>query len=82
MERNTQSSVAQAIEVQRVRSGISSQAELARRAGFSPSALNKRMSGALRMDFEDLDRLASVLGVDPFDLLNAAKVESELAKVG
>lgn len=80
MKRDTQSSVAQAIEVQRVRSGISSQAELARRAGYSPSALNKRLSGDLRMDFTDVDRIAKALGVAPFDLLDAAKVERELAQ--
>lgn len=80
MKRDTQSSVAQAIEVQRVRSGISSQAELARRAGYSPSALNKRLSGDLRMDFADVDRLASALGIEAFDLLDAARVERELGK--
>ena len=80
MESNIQSSVAQAIEVQRVRSGISSQAELARRAGYSPAALNKRLSGALRMDFTDVDRIARALGVGPFDLLEAAKEERSLAR--
>lgn len=79
MKRDTQSSVAQAIEVQRVRSGISSQAELARRAGYSPSALNKRLSGDLRMDFTDIDRIANALGVDPFDLLAAARTEMQLS---
>ena len=79
MKRDTQSSVAQAIEVQRVRSGVSSQAELARRAGYSPSALNKRLSGDLRMDFMDVDRIAAALGIDPFDLLAAAKEERSLA---
>lgn len=79
MNGNTQSAVAKAIEVQRIRSGIPSQAELARTAGYSPSALNKRLSGDLRMDFTDIDRIAQALGVDPFDLLAAAKTEKDLA---
>lgn len=80
MQGNTHQAVARAIEVQRVRSGIPSQAELARRAGFSPSALNKRLSGELRLDFTDIDRIADALDVNPFDLLDAARVEKDLAK--
>ena len=79
MQENTQAAVAQAIEVQRVRSGIGSQAELARRSGFSPSALNKRLSGDLRLDFQELDRISQALGVDPFDLLDAARTERALS---
>ena len=78
MPRKTQVAVAKAIELQRVRVGLPSQAELARRAGYSPSALNKRLSGALPMDFNDLDRLAVALDIDPFDLLDAAKRELDL----
>ena len=79
MEIQTQQSVAKAIEVQRVRSNIPSQAELARRSGFTPSGLNKRLSCDLRMTFDDLDQIATAMGVDSFDLLDAARVERSLA---
>ena len=79
MQNKMQPLIARAIEVQRVRSAIPSQAELARRAGYSPSSLNKRLSGDLRMDFTDIERLSSALGIDPFDLLEAAKEEGRLS---
>ncbi len=75
---STQQAIAQVIRVQRVRSGIASDAELARRAGLSPSALNKRLSGDLRLTLEEVDRLARVLGLDPFDLMRLAQEEREV----
>ena len=65
MKHSTQASVAQAIRVQRVRAGIPSEAELARRAGLSPSALSKRLAGDIRLDLTDIERLADALGL-PF----------------
>ena len=78
----TQASVAQAIRIQRVRAGIASEAELARRAGFSPSALNKRLAGDIRLDLEDVARLAEALGLDPFELLDLAREVLPIAKSG
>lgn len=77
MNSNTQPAVAQAIRVQRVRAGIASEAALARAAGYSPSALNKRLSGDIRMDLEDVERLALALGINPFDLMDMARAESK-----
>lgn len=79
MEANTQHSIARAIEVQRIRSGISSQAELARRAGIDPQALYRRMTGDLRMTLADIERLAVALNIDPFDLFDLAKSERAIA---
>ncbi|WP_372595563.1 helix-turn-helix domain-containing protein [Actinotalea sp.] len=76
MDSTTQQAVAQAIRVQRVRAGLSSEADLARRAGISPSALSKRLAGDIRMDLEDVDLLARALGLaDGFALLDLARAE-------
>lgn len=79
MNRSTQQAVAQAVRVQRVRAGIASDAELARRAGYTPSSLSKRLTGDLRMDLEDVDRLAAALGIDGFRLMDLARAESVAA---
>lgn len=76
MDSTTQQSVAQAIRVQRVRAGIPSEADLARRAGYSPSALSKRLAGDIRLDLNDVDSLARALGLaDGFDLMDLARAE-------
>ena len=75
MQITTHQLVAQAIRVQRIRSGIQSEAELARRAGMSPSALSKRLSGDLRLDLAEVERLAEALGISPFDLMDLARAE-------
>ncbi|MBK7822861.1 MAG: helix-turn-helix transcriptional regulator [Tessaracoccus sp.] len=79
MKQSTQALVAQAVRVQRVRAGISSDAELARRADMDPSALNRRLNGTLRMDLDDIETIAQALGVDPFDLLSMAQAERAAA---
>lgn len=71
----TQTAVAQAIRVQRIRAGITSDAELARRAGLSPSGLSKRLSGDLRMTLVDVEKIAAALGMDPFALMELAQAE-------
>ncbi|MHA7132581.1 helix-turn-helix domain-containing protein [Oerskovia turbata] len=76
MDTTTQRAVAQAVRVQRVRSGLASEADLARKAGYHPSALSKRLTGDLRMNLDDVDRLARALGVDPYDLMRLAREES------
>ena len=58
---DTQALVAQAIRIQRVRAGISSDAELARRVGMTPSALSKRLSGDLRLNLSEVERIAGAL---------------------
>ena len=73
MKTSTQALVAQAVRVQRVRAGISSDAELARRAGMDASALSRRLNGGLRMDLTDVETLAQALGIDPFELLDLAR---------
>ena len=79
MDSTTQQAVAQAVKVQRVRAGIASEADLARRAGISPSGLSKRLSGDIRMDLNDVDRLAVALGLgDGFDLMSLARAERSL----
>lgn len=75
MNSTTQQAVAQAVRVQRVRSGIPSEAALARKAGYSTSALNKRLSGDIRLDLNDVERLAAALDVDPFALMALAEAE-------
>lgn len=72
----TQPRVAQAIRVQRVRAGITSEAQLARRAGMSPSGLSKRLAGDIRLDLDEVEALAVALGIDPFDLMEMARPES------
>lgn len=73
---STQAAVAQAIRVQRIRSGIASEAELARLAGMSPSGLSKRLVGDIRMSLDDVEVLAAALSIDPFLLMDAARTES------
>ena len=79
MKNTTQALVAQAVRVQRVRAGISSDAELARRAGMDTSALSRRLNGGLRMDLTDVETLAQALGIDPFELLDLARTERAAA---
>ena len=79
MKTSTQALVAQAVRVQRVRAGISSDAELARRAGVAGSALSRRLNGGLRMDLTDVETLAQALGIDPFELLDLARTRAAAA---
>ena len=79
MKTSTQALVAQAVRVQRVRAGIGSDAELARRAGMDASALSRRLTGGLRMDLTDVETLAQALGIDPFELLDLARTERAAA---
>lgn len=76
---DTQALVAQAIRIQRVRAGISSDAELARRVGMTPSALSKRLSGDLRLNLSEVERIAGALGIEPFALLDLARAEQAAA---
>ena len=75
----TQNAVARAIKVQRIRSGIASDTELARLAGMSQSALSKRLSGDIRMSLLDVEILADALGVNPFELMDLARTETPTA---
>ena len=75
MKNTTQALVAQAVRVQRVRSGLSSEAELARRVGMSPSGLSKRLNGDLRMNLIEVEQIAEALGVDAITLLDLARAE-------
>lgn len=76
MDSTTQQAVAQAVRVQRVRAGIGSDADLARAAGYLPSALSKRLTGDIRMDLDDVDALAKALGLrDGFELMDLARDE-------
>lgn len=77
MNSTTQQAVAQAVRVQRVRSGIPSEAALARKAGYAVSALHKRLSGDIRLNLDDVERLARALSVDPFALMALAEVERD-----
>lgn len=72
----TQELVAQAIRVQRIRAGFPSEAELARTVGMAPSALSKRLAGDIRMDLEEVERIAAALGITAFDLMDAARAEA------
>jgi len=51
---------------------ISSVRELARQAGMTHTALNKRMSGEVVFNVRDLAALGEVLGVTPAELLTRA----------
>lgn len=78
MNSSTQQAVAQAVRVQRVRSGLKSDADLARRAGISPSGLTKRLQGDIRMDLVDVDVIARALGLpDGFALMDIARTEQQ-----
>lgn len=46
-----------------------SQRELAEHLGISQAALSRRMSGANPWDLDELDRLASLFGMDARDLI-------------
>jgi transcriptional regulator with XRE-family HTH domain len=70
----TQQALAQAIEVRRVRVGITKR-ELAERVGLSPASLSKRLAGAPAIDANEIESLATALGLDPFDLMDLAKAE-------
>ena len=70
----TQQALAQAIEVRRVRVGITKR-ELAERVGLSPASLSKRLAGAPAIDANEIESLAPALGLDPFDLMEMAKAE-------
>lgn len=71
---STQRALAQAIEVRRVRVGITKR-ELAERVGMSPTSLSKRLAGAPAIDANEIEALASALGLDPFHLMDLAKAE-------
>lgn len=71
---STQQALTQAIEVRRVRLGIS-KGELAERAGFSLSSLSKRMKGDLMINVNEVERIARALDLDPFDLIDLARAE-------
>ena len=75
MKTNTQERVAQAIRVQRVRAGLPSEAELARRVGLLPSSLSKRLNGDLELSLSEVEKIAIALGVDAFTLLDMARTE-------
>ena len=79
MDGNTQQAVAQAIRVERVRAGFKSEAALARKIGVSPSWLSKRLTGALRMSLDDIEAIASGLGIEPLALIQSAQAESAAA---
>lgn len=70
----TQQALAQAIEVRRVRVGITKR-ELAERVGLSPASLSKRLAGSPAIDANEIEALATALGLDPFDLMDLAKAE-------
>ena len=70
----TQQALAQAIEVRRVRVGITKR-ELAERVGLSPTSLSKRLSGAPAIDANEIEAFANALGLDPFELMTLAKAE-------
>ena len=71
---STQTALARAIEVQRIRAGIS-KGELAKRAGLGRASLSKRLAGDVPIRTDEIDRLAEALGVDPFDLMDDARSE-------
>lgn len=71
---STQQALAQAIEVRRVRVGITKR-ELAERVGISPASLSKRLAGAPAIDTNEIEAFASALGLDPFELMELARVE-------
>lgn len=71
---STQQALAQAIEVRRVRLGITKR-ELSDRVGMSPTSLSKRLAGSPSIDANEIEAFASALGLDPFDLMDLAKTE-------
>lgn len=73
----TQRAVAKAIEVQILRLGLT-KTEVANRLGFTTVApLTKRLNGEIALDTTDIENIAGVLSMDPFDLLDLARVERE-----
>ncbi|MCG2797876.1 MAG: helix-turn-helix transcriptional regulator [Cellulomonas sp.] len=46
--------------------------EFAISIAYDPTELSALMTGATRMDIEDVDRFATALGLDPFELLSTA----------
>lgn len=70
----TQQALAQAIEVRRVRVGITKR-ELAERVGLSPTSFSKRLAGRPAINADEIETFAVALGLDPFDLMELAKAE-------
>lgn len=73
---STHQAIAKAVEVRRIRLGIT-KAELAARAGMSGPSLSKRISGVTSIDTNDIERLANALEIDPFDLMTLAAAERD-----
>lgn len=78
MQITTQQALARAIEVRRVRLGIT-KAELAKRSGLSAPSLSKRLSSLIAIDADEIEALAGGLEIDPFDLMAMAAVERSQA---
>lgn len=70
----TQRALAQAIEVRRVRLGLTKR-ELADRAGMSPASLSKRLAGTPAIDADEIEKLAMALELSAFDLMDLARIE-------
>lgn len=75
---STQQAVTRAIEVQRIRLGLTKTA-LAQTAGYGLPSLSKRLGGTVAIDMDDVDRLAKALGLRPFELLDLAAEEQRRA---
>jgi transcriptional regulator with XRE-family HTH domain len=79
MSTTTQKALQQAVEVQRVRLGIT-KGELARRIGLSPTSLSKRLAGKPAINADEIEHIAVALNLDPFDLMDLARDERAALK--
>lgn len=75
---STQDAVIRAIEVQRIRLGLTKTA-LAQTAGYGLPSLSKRLGGSIALDTADIDRIAAALGITPWALLDIAAEEQRRA---
>lgn len=75
---NIQTPISKAVKVLLARTG-KSQNWLADQLLVTPSWLSNRISGRVTWDTDDVARLATVFGLDPFEFLRLAETEARIA---
>ena len=77
----TQEAVARAVAVRLARLG-KKQKWLAAQVGMSESSLSNRLTGRVALDTEDIDQIATALGLTPLGLLETTLAEASTTAIG
>lgn len=76
--RNTTDLLTRTIDIELRRRNMSRK-DLAAQVGFTETALSNRMTGRVSLDLNDLDKIATALGMSAFELVAAARAESHVS---